>query len=323
LLTRLLLGTLVPTVAALAVFGVLAHEVARRSLEDELGRRLATAAAGAALTVLPDQIRALRAGDEDSLTYANVRRKLATARQHLDVRRVLLVAGDLSGRGDSDERVALGAPAYEISADRLELDKARAGTPCASLLFVGHDGLPYKRGYAVIGTPGDGAAGFAVVEGSADYFRVLAAFRRWLFAGGVVALLVVLGITVVLARRITGPVARLVGVWSDRSAHRLGHVTGVGDFSAGASALDPQIRPSADRTPEGRGFEFTDSDVSENPGSDRPYQPRPGSHCPRQCFSEAAPCHSLSAARRRRSDQPGLWPAFLYCGSGGGPGVSG
>ena len=36
LLARLLVGTLVPTVAALGVFGVLAHEVARRALEDTL-----------------------------------------------------------------------------------------------------------------------------------------------------------------------------------------------------------------------------------------------------------------------------------------------
>jgi signal transduction histidine kinase len=211
LLNRLLLGTLVPTVTALGVFGVLAHEVARRSLEDELGRRLGTAAAGVALTVLPDQLRELGPGDEDSLTYANVRRKLQVARERLDVRRVLVVAADLTGRGDTDGRVALGAPAYEISADRLEMDKARAGTPSASLLFVGHDQRPYKRAYAVIGTPGDGAAGFAVVEGSADYFRVLATFRRWLVTGGLVALLVVLAITVVLARRITDPVARLAG----------------------------------------------------------------------------------------------------------------
>ncbi len=62
MLVRLLLGTLVPTVAALLVFGVLAHEVARRTLEDELGRRLGTAAAGVALTVLPEQIRELQAG---------------------------------------------------------------------------------------------------------------------------------------------------------------------------------------------------------------------------------------------------------------------
>jgi hypothetical protein len=43
------------------VFGFFAHEVARRVLEDELGRRLATAAAGAAAMILPEQIRALGA----------------------------------------------------------------------------------------------------------------------------------------------------------------------------------------------------------------------------------------------------------------------
>jgi hypothetical protein len=54
LLYRLLAGTIVPTIAALALFGFFAHEVARRALEDELGRRLSTAAAGAAATLLPE-----------------------------------------------------------------------------------------------------------------------------------------------------------------------------------------------------------------------------------------------------------------------------
>ena len=60
---RLLVGTMAPTVGVLLVFAFLAHEVARRALEGELGRRLQTAAAGAAATVLPEQLRALRAGD--------------------------------------------------------------------------------------------------------------------------------------------------------------------------------------------------------------------------------------------------------------------
>ena len=91
LLVRLLVGTIVPTVAALALFGFFAHELARRALEDELGRRLATAAAGAASMVLPEQLQALDDGDERSLTYANVRRRLESARGRLGVRRVLAV----------------------------------------------------------------------------------------------------------------------------------------------------------------------------------------------------------------------------------------
>jgi signal transduction histidine kinase len=208
LLFRLLAGTMLPTVAALGLFAVLAHEVARRALEDELGLRLATAAAGAAATILPEQLRAFAAGDEDSLTYANVRRKLEAARARLGVRRVLAVAPDLTARGDTAAILPLGAVAYELGADRAELERAARGVPAASPLFVGHDGVPYKRAYAAIGEPG-AAAGFVAVEGSASYFAALAAFRRWMIAAGAIALGAVLALTALVARRISGPVVRL------------------------------------------------------------------------------------------------------------------
>ena len=148
LLLRLLVGTIVPTIAALALFGFFAHEVARRALEDELGRRLGTAASGAAATLLPEQLRAFGAGDEDSLTAANVRRRLEAARLRLGVRRVLAVTPDLETRADTSSALALGAHAYELDADRAEIAHAAHGTPTASPLFVGHDGVPYKRAYA-------------------------------------------------------------------------------------------------------------------------------------------------------------------------------
>jgi signal transduction histidine kinase len=208
LLTKLLVGTLVPTVAALAVFGLFAHEVARRSLDDELGRRLATAAAGAAATVLPEQLQTFGAGDEGSLTYANVRRKLEAARERLGVRRVVAVAADLTGRGDTAGTLALGAPAYELGADKAELERARGGTPAASPLFIGHDGLPYKRAYAVVGEPG-AVAGFIAVEGDAEYDALLRAFRRRLLLAGGLALCAVFALTALVAQRISGPVVRL------------------------------------------------------------------------------------------------------------------
>lgn len=222
LLAKLLVGTLVPTVAALAVFGFVAHEVARRALDDELGRRLATAAAGASATVLPEQLEELRGGDEDSLTYANVGRKLEAARDKLGVRRVMAVGTDLSGRGDTAGRLKLGADAYELGADKAELERAARGTPAASPLFVGHDGVPYKRGYAAVGEPGH-VAGFIAVEGDADYQQVLSVFRRRLLVAGALALLAVLALTVVVARRTSEPVVRLAD-----AAARLGR----GDLSA-------------------------------------------------------------------------------------------
>jgi signal transduction histidine kinase len=222
LLVRLLVGTIVPTVAALALFGFFAHELARRALEDELGRRLATAAAGAASVVLPEQLQALDDGDERSLTYANVRRRLESARGRLGVRRVLAVTPELDARGDTAGALALGARAHELAADRAEIARAARGTPTASPLFVGHDGIPYKRAYAAVGDPGE-VAGFVVVEAPADYPATLAAFRRSLVVAGLGALGAVLALTVWLARRIFRPVARLA-----QAAARLGR----GDLDA-------------------------------------------------------------------------------------------
>ena len=222
LLAKLLAATLVPTVLVLAAFGFLAHDVARRTLEDELGRRLGAAAAGAALLVLPEQIEDLRSVGEDSLTYERIQRVLGQARQQFALRRVVLVAADLSGRGDTDGTIALGARAHEFAADAVEIERAAAGGPVASPLFVGHDGQPYKRAYAPVGPPG-AVAGFAVVEASADYLTSLARFRRWLAGAGALGLGIIVLLTVLMARRLTGPLGRLAG-----AAERIGR----GDLEA-------------------------------------------------------------------------------------------
>lgn len=219
LLVRLLAGTVVPTVGALVLFGFFAHQLARRALEDELSRRLETAAAGAAATILPEQLRAIGPGDEGSLTYANVRRRLEAARGRLGVRRVLAVTPELGARGDSAGALQLGARAYDLEADRAEIARALAGRPAASPLFVGHDGVPYKRAYAAVGEPGEvgGPSGLVAVEGNADYPAVLAAFRRSMILAGIVAAIGVLALTAWIARRISGPITRLA-----QAAARLG-----------------------------------------------------------------------------------------------------
>jgi signal transduction histidine kinase len=215
LLAKLLAAMLVPAVLALALFGAAAHEIARRLLEDELGRRLATAAASVSMLVLPEQLSAIAAGDEGSNTYANLRHRVEQARERLAVRRVLLVTADLSARGDSDNLLVLGAQAHELGADAPEIERAAAGEATASPLFSGRDGLPYKRGYARIGNP---AAGYAVVEASAQYLDALAAFRRWLLAGGLAGVAIIVLLAAWLSRRMTGPLERLA-----RSAEGIGH----------------------------------------------------------------------------------------------------
>lgn len=214
--TKVLFGTLGPTVVVLGIFAFLAHEEARLAVEDVLGRRLGAAAAGAALLVLPEQIEAIGPGDEDSLTYARLRAGVERARATLDVRRVLFVARDLTGRGDSEGRIGLGAVAHELKLDTVEIERAARGAPVASPLFRDNDGRPYKRAYAAIGT-GDKIAGFAVVEASADTLAPLARLRQSITATGVVGVLLVLFFALAMARRLTGPLGRLAA-----AAERIG-----------------------------------------------------------------------------------------------------
>jgi signal transduction histidine kinase len=134
----------------------------------------------------------------------------------------MAVAADLTGRGDTAGTLALGAAAWELGADKAEIERARGGVPAASPLFVGHDGLPYKRAYAAVGEPG-AVAGLVAVEGNADYYVALAAFRHRLLLAGALALLAVLALTALVARRISGPVVRLAD-----AAARLGR----GELSA-------------------------------------------------------------------------------------------
>ena len=220
LLAKLLVAMLVPATLVLVFFAVAAHEIARRVLEDELGRRLATAASSVAMLVLPEQLSAIAAGDEQSNTYANLRHRVAQTQERLGVRRVLLVARDLTVRADSEGALALGAPAHELGADLPEIEKASLGRGTASPLFTGRDGRPYKRGYARIGSP---ATGFAVVEASAEYLDALAVFRRYLLFGQAASLLVIAAFAVLLSRRMTKPLERLAV-----SAERIGQ----GDLSA-------------------------------------------------------------------------------------------
>ena len=138
------------------------------------------------------------------------------------MRRVVAVTPQLEARGDTAGALALGAHAYELDADHVEIARALAGMPAASPLFVGHDGVSYERAYAPVGEAGD-VAGLIAVEGNAEYPAALAAFRRSMLVAGGVAALGVLLVTLWLAGRISGPVTRLA-----EAAARLGR----GDLEA-------------------------------------------------------------------------------------------
>src|SRR5262245_14009148 len=137
LLAKLVLASLAPTLVLLGVFGFFAQDRGRRSLDEELGRRLVSIAQSAGGIGRPGHCADIQPGDR---TYASVRRKLADLRTRTQAARIELLGPDGTLRASTDEGIANGAPAVDLtSTDGAEISRALAGEPAASVLFRGHD----------------------------------------------------------------------------------------------------------------------------------------------------------------------------------------
>jgi signal transduction histidine kinase len=212
ILAKLLGAYLIPTVATFAGAGVLAHWVARRSLEEELGRRLTSVAAAAGERVVDEDVGVLQPGDEQTRTYRNVKKHLDDLKQATGVARIYVFDRDGNARCDTDGR-PIGERYHHLDADRAELRATFAGTPTASVLFKGLDGALYKSGYARV--PG---SEYAIgVDGAASLYEQLAGFRRTLIAVGAGGTLLVVALSVFVARLLVRPLRRL-----SRAAERIG-----------------------------------------------------------------------------------------------------
>jgi signal transduction histidine kinase len=211
LLIRLLVSYLLPTLALFALFGWLAHREAARRLEESLGRRLIGIAQAGAAQLRAASVLFLSPGDDESRTARRLRKRLRELKKRTRVARIFVLDRKLRSRVDTRDGVRIGDRHYQAEADGDELRRLfRWGGEASSVLFAGAGGRFYKTGYAPLRDDGKTVAAVGV-EGSAEYFDVLARLRRvLLLSGAVVALLVMLA-SLLVARRITRPLRTLAG----------------------------------------------------------------------------------------------------------------
>ncbi|HJZ87222.1 MAG TPA: HAMP domain-containing sensor histidine kinase [Polyangia bacterium] len=212
LLGKLVGAYLVPTLLLLGAFGYSAHYLGRRSLDQELGRRLVAIAQAASTQVGPGQFDQLGPGEEEGRTYANVRHKLLELQARTDASRIQLLDAELGLRADTQAGIPIGTRALELEVDRAEIAAALAGHAGASVLFRGRDGVWYKRGYAPVDDEAGDAIGVMAVQGSAGYFAQLERFRRFLIVYGALGAGLVILVSALVARRITRPVRELAEI---------------------------------------------------------------------------------------------------------------
>lgn len=219
LLVKLLVAFALPTVALFSVFAVVAHEVARRDLEAELGTRLGALAQTAALEIRGKYLVELGPGDEEDRAYLRALRVLDTVRARTGVARLYLFDRAFGSRADT-AGTPIGATHFQAELHRHELARVfERGEAVSSVLFEGADGKLYKAGYAPVrASESEDEIVLALgVDAPATYFERLADLRRSLFGYGLLLALVVMAVAVVMAALITRPLRRLAA-----AAERIG-----------------------------------------------------------------------------------------------------
>jgi signal transduction histidine kinase len=234
IVVKLLVLFTAPTMLLFAGFAVVAHEVARRNLEAELGTRLAAIAASAATQIRGKYLVDLEPGADADPLAEGARRKLLEVMKATDVARLYIFDRDFKSRVDTDPGVPIGTTLYQAQLDQAPIEAVFSGAePLSSVLFEGRDGVQYKAGYAAIyADPTDDREVVLAVgaDAPAAFFERLSALRRSLLLSGAALMLLVIGAAVVSAARISKPVRELAD-----AAERIGR----GDLS---SAIEPSSR---------------------------------------------------------------------------------
>jgi len=213
ILLKLVLAFAVPTLLLFAAFAVVAHEVAKRELETELGKRLTAVASAAAKQIRNvAYLKELDPGDGEDIAYLRTRRDLETMAKATRVSRLYLFDREYHSVVDTGGATAIGAVQFQAELDRTELEHMFVdGEPKASVLFEGKDGRWYKAAYAPVVDERSGEVLLAVgVDAAAEFFERLAPLRRNLFLVGAALIVVLLVVATLVANRITRPIRALV-----------------------------------------------------------------------------------------------------------------
>jgi len=220
IVVKLLVLFTAPTMLLFAGFAVVAHEVARRNLEAELGTRLAAIAGSASTQIRGKYLTDLAPGDDGDPLQEGARRKLAEVARATDVARLYVFDRSFRSRVDTDPDVPIGTVYYQAQLDQAPIASVFAGSePLSSVLFRGRDGLEYKAGYAAVyADPGDRRVVLVIgADAPANFFDLLSALRRSLILSGVLLMVIVIGAAVFIAARIARPVRELAA-----AAERIG-----------------------------------------------------------------------------------------------------
>jgi len=206
---RFIYASALPALATLGTMALLADQLARRALEDEVAARLVTAAQGAAAALRDVDLDALRPGGEGSPLATAVRTRLQGLAGATSTW-LLVVRPDGTALADSAGRLTVGAPVASLERDRAELARAAAGAALpGGRLHEGEDGQLHKAGYAPVTDATGRVVAVVGADGTSASFATLRRFRRLLVLLAVIGAGVGALISAIAAVTVTRPLSRL------------------------------------------------------------------------------------------------------------------
>ena len=210
---QLLLAYLIPIGLLLSGLSYFAYYRTRLSLDQEFSQRLLNVAGSVTLGVDPESFLILSPGDEASPVYQRLAGFCRRAQGLNGVERITLF--DRQGKIVADTSGSrIGEPFSRFELDQGAISRITPDQGQVSIMFSGPDRRFYQEAYFPVlmsmpGGPGE-VIGYVAVEGSAVFFAGLTRLRRDLLLGGLFGLMVIVLISLGLARRIVNPVHRLV-----------------------------------------------------------------------------------------------------------------
>ncbi|HLG20974.1 MAG TPA: ATP-binding protein [Bdellovibrionota bacterium] len=200
---------LTPILLILLASGVFFYYWAKRSLDDEMGQRLASIAMSAASHVRGYQVAALELRDKENLTYEGLLKRFERVRDENKIAKIYLFNAKNESLLDTDASIPLGTLYQQNRLHVSELDQATKGMATASVLFQGTNGEFYKSAFAPVIDEGQVLA-LVGVDGSATFFKNLHLLGRQLAYFILTCVGAIVLVSMIISRKIVTPVALLV-----------------------------------------------------------------------------------------------------------------
>lgn len=175
--TKLSLASGLLVLISLASFGSLSYFVTKRTLDSQMGERLASHAEMAAASLKREADMRILTPETTILgeyAYSILQKKLTAAKVSANLDNVILIGAENRVLVDANGELQAGEPYGILKADEVELKSVWEGKIKASLLYPGKGGRLYKSAYAPVMTTKDKmAAAVLRVEASARFLNII------------------------------------------------------------------------------------------------------------------------------------------------------